>query len=532
MATIIDKFLQKIREATSRPGIYAYRGQAKSPWPLRSAATRRLIENLGNDVLKNPRFANIYADYHRNTLVDAARTRGFGVEAGRDISDLQLLAKLQHFGAATGLLDFTWDPLVSLWFASREASDCNGKLFILNTNDTIHVAKVPSDQGGQTIDAVFYREANAPGLLYCEPMWSGDAMPRILRQRGVFVIGRPLIPTDSQIITEIEIPKDDKNSLLEELALLDIGESSLFPDIYGFSASEGVSSSIRVTDPQFYLVQGNHHFQSGDYAQAITAYDNCIELASDIGEPYFLRGNAKSEAKLYRDAIEDYGQAMAHKDQPFLSLVLDINEFLRSRFLVMVYFNCGNALAALDDYEEALLYYGKAIEVSLGEPVAFGREQALFNRGNTYMDLGKFREAIGDYDKAIALGEERVIFNKGNALVALGRFNEAVECYRQAEQEQRDRSSAVQNLSALERIVGEIGPREYQCHVEQNPDDVIGHVLVQVSGGDSSSVVEVFKGRVGNTGSYGWKGPGGKGFHGKRGFVVMVAVQQKSDSSD
>ena len=45
---------------------------------------------------------------------------GLGVEDGREVSDLQLLAKLQHFGAATGRLDFTWSPLVALWFASDE----------------------------------------------------------------------------------------------------------------------------------------------------------------------------------------------------------------------------------------------------------------------------------------------------------------------------------------------------------------------------------------------------------------------------
>ena len=317
MASSLEKYLQQIKDATSKPGVYAYRGQSSAEWPLHSAGTRRLTTSLGHNALNAPGFSKIYIDYHREILVDPARTRGFGVETGRDISDIQLLAKLQHFGAATGLLDFTWSPLIALWFASRE-SNSDGMVFVLNANDPIQVARVSSDLEGQTIDAVFSRPSNAPGLLYWEPMWSGDAMPRILRQRGVFIIGRPLIPTDGQFIGGIEISAKDKASLLEELALLDISESPLFPDIYGFSSSQKATASTHVRTPQFYLVQGNQHYQAGNYIQAIAAYDSCIDLSPDVGELYLLRGNAKSEAKLYLDAVDDYRRAAAHKDQPLL----------------------------------------------------------------------------------------------------------------------------------------------------------------------------------------------------------------------
>ena len=268
MASGLEKYLQQIREATSKSGVYAYRGQSKAEWSLHSAATRRLTRSLGDGTLNAPWFSKVYIDYHRETLLAAARTRGFGVEAGRDIPDIELLAKLQHFGAATGLLDFTWSPLIALWFACRE-SDSDGKLFVVNANDPIHVAKLPSDPERQTIDDVFSRADNAPGLLYWEPMWSGDAVPRILRQRGVFIIGRPSLPTDGQIIREIEVSKDDKASLIEELRWLDISESTLFPDVYGFSLLEGATASTHVSTPQFYLIQGNQHFQAGYFEEAI-----------------------------------------------------------------------------------------------------------------------------------------------------------------------------------------------------------------------------------------------------------------------
>ena len=169
MASVLEKYLQQIRDATSKPGVYAYRGQSRAEWSLHSAATRRLAKTLGHDALNAPGFSKVYIDYHRETLIGPARTRGFGVEFGRDISDLQLLAKLQHYEAATGLLDFTWSPLIALWFASRE-SDSDGKLFAVNVNDPIRVARVPSDVERQTIDAVLSRADNEPGVHYWEPM--------------------------------------------------------------------------------------------------------------------------------------------------------------------------------------------------------------------------------------------------------------------------------------------------------------------------------------------------------------------------
>ena len=113
MATNLENYLVQIQDATQITGIYAYRGQQDSQWPLHSAATRRLINEHGSDVVRDQDFPELYVDYHRETLVEPARTRGFGFQSGRQLSDVQLLARLQHFGAATGLLDFTWSPLVA-----------------------------------------------------------------------------------------------------------------------------------------------------------------------------------------------------------------------------------------------------------------------------------------------------------------------------------------------------------------------------------------------------------------------------------
>jgi hypothetical protein len=42
---------------------------------------------------------------------------------------LKLLLELQHYGAATGLVDFSRDFLIALWFAAHDNKGKNGKVF-------------------------------------------------------------------------------------------------------------------------------------------------------------------------------------------------------------------------------------------------------------------------------------------------------------------------------------------------------------------------------------------------------------------
>ena len=341
----------------------------------------------------------------------------------------------------------------------------------------------------------------------------------------MFIIGRPLIPTDGQILGEIEVSEKDKTPLLDELTLLDISESSLFPDVYGFSSLEGTTAPTLVRTPQFYLIQGNQHYQAGNYIPAIAAYDDCIALSPDVGELYLLRGNAKSEAKLYREAVDEYRQAIAHKDKPSLGLETMENNVIIDLILFMAHFNCGNALAELSEHTAALNSYSDAILID--RKVIVGRDQAHLNRGNVYLDLGQFEQAICDYDMAISLRMGGPIspalpFNKGNALVGIGKLKEALECYRLAEDGKAHANGPTQNRETLERIMNAIGARDYQCHFVKDPDAPIDRLVVQVAGVEIERMILVFQGRVGNTGNFGWHGVSGKGFGGSRGFVVEV----------
>ena len=284
---VIEKYVGRLLKVAGIPeGEYVYRGQENAEWPLHSAATRRLVKAHGREILHSLDFPNKYVTYHRNVLIEPARTRGFGIEDGREISDLQLLAKLQHFGAATGLLDFTWSPLVALWFASHDVTG-DGKIFIINSKD-VKVTRVSSDESQQNLETIFSGVNNRGILSYWQPMGTGEAMTRILGQRSLFILGHPLIPKNSPVIEELTIKKDDKESLIRELSRLDIDETSIFQDIYGFSKANSVQSSIiPISELTSDLVGSDQVYEEGPCQETSVIYTNPTTSVSSPFESYF-----------------------------------------------------------------------------------------------------------------------------------------------------------------------------------------------------------------------------------------------------
>ena len=524
MTRIEEKFLNKVSRFHSS---LAFRGQEDADWKLHSSAVRRLIGGPNHIKLNTPWFRKIYVDYHRDELIEPARTAGFDVEEGRAISDLQLLAKLQHFGAATGLMDFTRNPLVALWFACAEGerNDEDGKVFIINLNDPMSWRRVPSTDDARRVEDLF-QECDDDTPMYWEPKARSEASARIVGQRSIFVIGRPLIP-EHAVVEEIRIDSSNKREFRKELTdIFDISERSLFGDAYGFSSVNRVVSPVRLMmDPDYYLMRGNSLYQQGDYSEAIGSYDRCIELAGDIRELYLLRGNARSEIQDYAGALKDYDSAK-NSTRRHLSQTLN-SPPVHDQDMPIILFNQGNVKAASGDFQGAIADYDRALQLDLN---GFLAQSISFNRANSKAVLRRFEEAISDYDEAIRIAEsqgrttEEAYYNKGNLLVLCGRFSEALQCY--------NKSSSISDAGAGSRanaalILERIGNAHYTCHVDEPA--IAGKSLIKVSVTvvDGNKKIEhinpLFQGNVGNTGNFGGNGVrGGSGFPGGPGIHVEL----------
>lgn len=96
-----------------------WRGQADASWRLDSSLGR----TKGIKADKRAR------DWEKDMITLA---KSAGIDLCQHLSDLEVLARLRHHGAATRLIDVSADPLISLWFACSEAPKQDGLLLALD----------------------------------------------------------------------------------------------------------------------------------------------------------------------------------------------------------------------------------------------------------------------------------------------------------------------------------------------------------------------------------------------------------------
>ncbi|MFH0775119.1 MAG: tetratricopeptide repeat protein [bacterium] len=92
------------------------------------------------------------------------------------------------------------------------------------------------------------------------------------------------------------------------------------------------------------------------------------------------------------------------------------------------YYNLGCGYQDKSDYDNAIYYYNKAIE--LNPRLA----EAYYNRGNAYTNKGLYDQAISDFTKALEINprDAKAYYNRGNAYDKKGDSDQAIANYTKA----------------------------------------------------------------------------------------------------
>lgn len=372
----VDDFQRQINQLNPDDSGLLYRGQAISDWPVNCSAARRLSENhIGQIERQLMRFPLVgYMDF----LISKARMRQF-LPPGKNTQshDLEILAQLQHFGAATGLIDFTRQPSVALWFACNRFHNKNGAVYILCSSKTEELSQEGLEEKLESI----YEDG---ALLSWEPAPSEN---RIVAQSSVFVLGSPEI--ESEQMTRLTIRAECKHEILTKLETsYGINEEMLNPDFPGYAVVNGTEHSL-------------------DIERTVSYWSNQIKQETCNSK----RNIAQNKCGMAYLAIEKFKNAACHFDKVD-SVDLDNADD---------YYYRGFTYASLNRHKDAITEVNMAISYSPN------RADIYYLRGKSYASLGQHEEAIVDFNCAFVFqpNHPSVNYDLIEAMSKMGHYSKA-----------------------------------------------------------------------------------------------------------
>ncbi len=446
----VAKYLEILLESKNE-GTYIYRGQSCAKWDLQSGAQRRLDK-------ANKKKKSDFILYHQH-LIENAKDFGYDKNdsAINSLSDLEILAEIQHHGGATCLTDFTTNFLVALWFATKETkvdteeevlnekkqiiydADGNkvltthGKIFALNLDNIENLEKiypireiretdnitnllnkrVQYNDLTKTIDSRFW-------------VWKPQKLNnRIISQDSIFMFGLPKLKGNLKY-KEIYIPFGDKIELQKELQIyFNLCPETVFDDITGFSFEANNAEkpiSTLIFENKTCKQKAKSCFKRGEYKTAIEYYDRAIKCKKGIEEKCNQNCN-NALALLYFGR----GNSFLQMDKEHKSLIA-FCDFDTAIYLNLLESNIDNytyygslrkkleILYNLKNYKEALVLCEKIIEKHKN---SFDNIKGFYF---SLLELSVIDENKETFNRAIKFIKNEPMFSRNNGLLLLNFF--------------------------------------------------------------------------------------------------------------
>ena len=295
---------------------------------IRSGLSVRLDSYDNNKPETKPYIRANYVNILRDMIKTAKRH--FPDKYQEKMSDLDILADIQHNGGATCLVDFSKNVLTALWFACNADTDADGFVYCYDVmhdiivNDCLSYIKDES-QPVESLLAQTYRETNICSDVdtrFC--IWEPSSRNnRIIRQDSVFVFGMEKFIVKDHGIEIIRIDADKKECILLAMeAFFNVSEDTIFNDSIGFAHANRKTIPYRKLEISAYT-RGFDDMINGNYEAALEFFklyesecrkkatmEELIEMHFSLAVCYKHIKRANKTITYEENAIIEYSQVI------------------------------------------------------------------------------------------------------------------------------------------------------------------------------------------------------------------------------
>lgn len=200
-------------------------------------------------------------------------------------------------------------------------------------------------------------------------------------------------------------------------------------------------SAVSAEDALEWYTKGQNAAKSGNYADAVTYYDNAVSVDSNYATAYAGKAIALNALGQYSAALDAANKALSIRTlsdalgaranalynlgQYNDAIAAYVNYTARVTNQADAYCNLADAYVQVNRSDQAVIAYAKCTNLNSIDPLIWNR------MGLAYMNLGQYSDALTAFNKATTLtvSNPEIWNNKGLALVALGQYQDSVSCF-------------------------------------------------------------------------------------------------------